>query len=223
VTAPDQPGAAQPGKALAAEAPAGKAPAGPAIDVRALTGAALEAALDEAARLRIAVFRAFPYLYDGDMAYERRYVASYRDSPDAILVGAFDGARLVGAATGTPMADHAEAFGAALAGTGIPLDQVFYCAESVLLPEYRGRGIGHRFFDLREAHARRLGARFCAFGAVIRPPDHPGRPEGYRPLDPFWQGRGYRPLPGVTAGFAWRDLGETAETEKRLQMWLRAL
>jgi GNAT superfamily N-acetyltransferase len=193
------------------------------IRVEPLTGPALEAALDDAARLRIDVFRAFPYLYDGDMAYERRYVASYRDSPGAILVGAFDGARLVGAATGTPMADHAEAFSTAFASTGLPLDRVFYCAESVLLPQYRGQGIGHRFFDLREAHARALGFTHAAFCAVIRPADHPARPADYSPLDPFWTARGYRPLPGVTAEFSWKDLDEPAETRKSLQFWLRAL
>ena len=40
------------------------------IDVRRLTGEALGAALDDVARLRIEVFRAFPYLYDGDAEYD---------------------------------------------------------------------------------------------------------------------------------------------------------
>ena len=42
------------------------------IRVERLTGAALAAALPDVARLRIAVFRAYPYLYDGDAAYEER-------------------------------------------------------------------------------------------------------------------------------------------------------
>ena len=193
------------------------------IRVEPLTGPALEAALDDVARLRMTVFRDFPYLYDGDMDYERRYVASYRDSPGAILVGAFDGGRLVGAATGTPLADHAEAFAAPFAGTGVALDRVFYCAESVLLADYRGQGIGHRFFDLREAHARALGFTHAAFCAVIRPADHPARPADYRPLDAFWTARGYVQLPGVIAEFGWRDLGDAQETRKRLQFWMRAL
>ena len=192
-------------------------------EVRALTGAALDAALDDVARLRIAVFRAWPYLYDGDLDYERRYLTAYRDSPGAVLVGAFDGTRLVGAATGTPMEDHADDFAAAFAARDEPLDAIFYCAESVLMPEYRGQGIGHRFFDTREAHARALGRRWSAFCAVIRPADHPARPAAYRPLDAFWRGRGYAPLPGVVAQFAWKDLGEDCETPKPLQFWMRPL
>lgn len=193
------------------------------IAVKPLTGGDLEAALDAVADLRISVFRAFPYLYDGDHAYERRYLESYRHSPDAILVGAFDGDRLVGAATGTRLTDHADDFAAAFAGTGIDLETVFYCAESVLLPAWRGRGIGHRFFDLREAHARALGFRKSAFCAVIRPQDHPARPDDYRPLDAFWIARDYRPLEGVVAAFRWKDVGEAQETAKPLQFWIRDL
>ncbi|MCC6305487.1 MAG: GNAT family N-acetyltransferase [Rhodobacteraceae bacterium] len=191
----------------------------PAVEI--LAGPRLEAHLDDVARLRLAVFRAFPYLYDGDIAYERRYLAVYRDSPGAILLGAFDGGRLVGAATGTPMEDHAEEFAAAFAPTGLDLNDLFFFAESVLLPGYRGRGIGHRFFDLREAHARALGRSHVAFCVVIRADDHPARPAGYRPLDGFWRGRGYAPLAGVFARFVWKDVGAAAETPKAFQFWIR--
>lgn len=193
------------------------------IEVRRLSGEALAGALPDVARLRIAVFRAFPYLYDGDAAYEERYLQVYRESDDAILVGAYDGDRLVGAATGTPMEDHADDFGAALAGCGVPLTRIFYCAESVLLPEYRGQGIGHRFFDAREAHARALGRTHCAFCGVVRPGDHPARPEGYRPLDAFWRGRGYAPVAGAVARFRWKEVGHAEETAHALQFWMRAL
>lgn len=193
------------------------------VDVLVLTGEALEAALDEVARLRIAVFREWPYLYDGDLDYERRYLRAYRESEGAILVGAFDDGRLVGASTGTPMEDHGAEFGAAFAETGLALTDIFYCAESILLPDYRGRGLGHAFFDLREAHARRLGRSHVAFCRVVRPEDHPRRPADYRLLDPFWRKRGYAPLEGAIASYSWKDLGAAAETAKPMQFWIRAL
>jgi len=192
------------------------------VTTRVLTGDALAAALDDVARLRITVFRDFPYLYDGDEDYERDYLRAYQ-SPGAVVVAALDGERIVGAATGAPMTDHAADFAAAFADRPEPLDQIFYCAESVLLREYRGHGIGHAFWDAREDHARSLGARWCAFCSVLRPADHPARPEDYRPLDAFWRKRGYEPLPGVVAQFAWKDLGEADETDKHLQFWMREL
>ncbi len=193
------------------------------IDVRVLTGPDLEAALDGVAALRITVFRDWPYLYDGTLDYERQYLDTYRDNPGALLVGAFHDGRLVGASTSTLMEDHAEAFAAPLRTIGLPVGSILYGAESVLLPAYRGIGLGHRFIDLREAHARTLGRSHVAFASVVRPEDHPMKPPHARTNDAFWLGRGYRPLPDVVARFSGKDVGDTGETEKPLQFWMRAL
>lgn len=195
----------------------------PQIDVRALTGPALEAALDGVAALRIAVFRDWPYLYDGSLDYERAYLQTYRDNPGALLVGAFHNDRLVGASTSTLMEDHAEAFSAPFRALNIPLTDILYGAESVLLPEYRGIGLGHRFIDLREDHARAMGRAYVAFCSVQRRADHPARPANARSNDAFWRGRGYETLPGVIAEFSWKDLGDSSETLKPLQFWMRKL
>ena len=193
------------------------------IDVRPLAGPDLEAALDQVAQLRITVFRDWPYLYDGTLDYERQYLDSYRDNPGALLVGAVHEGRLIGASTSTPMEDHAPEFAAPFRALGIPLEKILYGAESVLLRPYRGMGLGHRFIDLREAHARALGRTHVAFCSVIRPEDHPARPGAYRSNDAFWRGRGYDTLPGVVARFSWKDLGDGEETEKPLQFWMRHL
>ena len=87
--------------------------------------------------------------------------------------------------------------------------------------EYRGEGVGHRFFDLRELYAQDFGYPLTAFCAVVRDPAHPRRPADYRSLEPFWRGRGYRPEPALTARFPWKDLGDSEETEKTMQFWMR--
>ncbi|MDO5605068.1 MAG: GNAT family N-acetyltransferase [Paracoccus sp. (in: a-proteobacteria)] len=192
------------------------------IALRCLTGTDAAEAVDDLARLRITVFRDWPYLYDGSLEYERDYLRAYaRDG--AVVVAAYDGPRMIGAATGALLEDHAGDFAAGFSGCCVPMNRVFYCAESVLLPEYRGRGLGHAFFDGREDHARALGRDYCAFCAVIRPDDHPRRPADYRPLDAFWRRRGYEQLPGIFANFRWKDIGEAAETPKKLQFWMRSL
>ena len=193
------------------------------IQVRVLQGAELEAALDGVAELRITVFRDWPYLYDGSKDYEREYLQTYRDNPGALLVGAFHEGRLIGASTSTPMEDHAPEFAAPFRALGIAPEKILYGAESVLLRPYRGIGLGHRFIDLREGHARALERTHVAFCSVVRPEDHPARPAVYRSNDAFWRGRGYATLPGVVARFSGKDLGEAEETEKALQFWIRAL
>ncbi|MCH7627622.1 MAG: GNAT family N-acetyltransferase [Proteobacteria bacterium] len=191
------------------------------IVVRALTGAEIAAALDDLAALRITVFAAFPYLYDGDAAYEAEYLTDYAQAKDAVLVAAFDGARVVGAATAAPMGHQKAAFRAPFEARGLDTDRLFYFGESVLLPEYRGYGIGHAFFDHREAQARACGADAACFAAVIRPADHPARPAGYTPLDAFWKKRGYAPVPGLVTQLAWKEHGQAEESGKPMQYWLR--
>lgn len=191
--------------------------------VEPLTGSAIAAAIPALARLRIAVFAEWPYLYAGDLAYEERYLAGFAAEDGALLVVARDGETIVGASTASPMAGQDEDIRAPVAAAGFDVARICYFGESVLLPEYRGRGLGHAFFDAREKHARALGHTTAMFASVIRPKDHPARPAGHRPHDAFWQGRGYAPVAGLTCQIAWKDHSEEAETSKPLQFWARAL
>lgn len=188
-----------------------------------MSGAALLAVLDDLAALRIEIFRAFPYLYDGDATYERSYLTVYAQSADALVVGAFAGDRLVGAATAAPMADHDAEFARPLQARGLDIGGIYYFCESVLLPAWRGRGIGHAFFERREERARALGYAMACFCAVVRPDDHPARPPDYSRLDPLWRGHGFTPVPGLIGHFDWREPGDLGESGHPMQYWSKWL
>ncbi len=191
------------------------------VQVAPLSGAELHAALPDLARLRITVFRDYPYLYDGTLDYEAKYLATFAAAKDAVIVAARDGDAIVGCATGSSLEDHHGEFAQPLKAAGVPLDGTFYCGESVLLPLHRGHGLGHAFFDQREAHARARGYKRSCFCAVVRPDNHPLKPKDYSPLDAFWTARGYAKLPGAFAHFGWKDVGDQASTTKPMQVWLR--
>lgn len=186
------------------------------------TGSAFRSVFDELAALRIAVFRDFPYLYNGTVAYEKKYLETYARAKRSFLCAAYDGNRMVGATTALPLTDETPEVQQPFRDAGYSLDTVFYFGESILLPDYRGQGIGHRFFDEREAHARQFGQyAITCFCAVQRPANHPLRPADYQPLDPFWTKRGYRREPGLQSLFTWPDRNETVPTAKPMTYWLK--
>ena len=191
------------------------------LSYQLLHGASMRPYLPDVARLRIRVFRDWPYLYDGSEAYEREYLSHYGDEPDALIVVIRDGTRTVGASTAMPMI-HAESDFRTAFSTA-EQQEAFYFGESVLLPEYRGRGIGHLFFELREAAARRYGAIFSTFCAVIRDPADPRRPDDSRDLAPFWRARGYQQEEDRIARFSWKEPDRDAEVDHRLMFWMKTL
>lgn len=191
--------------------------------IESFVGTAAAPIINLAATLRIHVFRDWPYLYDGDMDYERDYLQRYVNCPRAVIALAYDGERPVGATTGLPLSDAAEEMQRPFQRAGQAVDDYFYCGESVVLPEARGHRLGHLFFDLREAHAQTLGLTHSTFCAVDRPPDHPARPRAARTNDAFWTGRGYQRHPQWQCEYHWKDLGDDQETRKTLTFWSRRL
>jgi hypothetical protein len=180
--------------------------------------------IPELARLRIEVFRDFPYLYDGTIEYEQKYLQTYIDHPDSVIVLAFDNDdnAIVGASTAIPMRDETAELQKPFLEQGYDLNKVFYCSESVLNKAYRGLGLGVRFFEEREAHAAELGGfEHITFCCVERPVDHPRRPADYVPLDQFWNKRSYFKHPELTTTYAWKDLDDTEETPKPMTFWLK--
>jgi GNAT superfamily N-acetyltransferase len=196
------------------------------MSVRVITcvGAAVAPYVDDLARLRIEVFRDYPYLYEGDSAYERRYLEAYAASPRSVFVLALDGSSVVGASTGIPLADDGEAFHQPFIEHGFAVDSVYYFGESVLQPAYRGQGLGHRFFDEREAHAQRLDDfAMTAFCAVERAHDDPRRPKDYHANDMFWRKRGYERQDTMFCTLNWTERGDSEQSAHRLRFWLRPL
>lgn len=193
------------------------------IEFSSYRGAEIEPRLEELAALRIQVFREFPYLYEGTLEYEREYLKVLATSSSSLLVIARHQDVAVGASTAIPLSDEGPEFREPFERAGLPPQQYYYFGESVLLAPYRGRGVGHRFFDLRERQARELGYRYACFCRVLRAEDHPRRPVDYRPLDGFWSARGYQRRPELLTGYSWPDLGESRDSEKSMEFWIKEL
>lgn len=173
-------------------------------------------------KLRITIFREYPYLYDGDAAYEEKYLTRYQNCPDALIVLAIDQEtnHLVGMSSCLPLT-YEEEFKDPFLKHGLNPAEIFYFGESILLPEYRGLGLGKKFFDLREDHAHNTlkdSLKFTAFCAVNRKEQ---APTNYQSPEFLWRKRGYTKHPELVATFNWKDIGEKEVTPKSLTFWLK--
>lgn len=193
------------------------------ITIRTLYGKQIADIIPRLAQLRIAIFREYPYLYEGDTDYETDYLKEYATHQSSMCVTVFDRDQLVGASTAMELNNAAPEFQQCFIEKRISMGSVCYFGESLLLPNYRGQGIGRSFFEYREAHARQLHLTMAAFCAVERTENHPQKPKNYRNLHHFWETQGFRCHPDMCAFFNWRELGDSTETSHKLSFWLKSL
>lgn len=186
------------------------------------------------ARLRMAIFRDFPYLYEGNDTYESTYNAPYGQSSKSLFVVIKASNEVVGISTAIPMRDMDESIALILSDAGYTAASGFYLGESVLTPNFRGRGLYKKMFDLREEEARLQGHSFTAFLSVVRESDHPLKPINYIPHDTTWKSYGYTPieahmtfsyptvpLPDSKNTSGWSKQGSTHD--HTLQFWVKDL
>jgi hypothetical protein len=185
-------------------------------------GKEIETVFEDLANLRITVFKEYPYLYKGSISYEKEYLKIYTNSNESFLFTVYDADKMVGATTCIPLADETLEVKKPFQDSGFDVDSIFYFGESILLHPYRGLGIGNRFFDEREKHARSFGTyNMTCFCSVARPDNHPLKPINYQPHDKFWTKRGYKKNDALQSQFDWLDINETVSASKPMIYWTK--
>jgi GNAT superfamily N-acetyltransferase len=193
------------------------------MELKNYFGKEIATVIDELGNLRISVFRSFPYLYEGNLAYEKDYLQTYINANDSMLFSIWENGEMVGATTCIPLINETVEVKEPFEKSGLVLEEIFYFGESVLLPPFRGRGIGKLFFNQREKHASSFGTfRSLYFCGVERPPNHPLKPSNYQPLNSFWRSRGYTPT-SLVSYFEWQDINEKSPSLKKMIYWKKDL
>ncbi|MES2218426.1 MAG: GNAT family N-acetyltransferase [Pseudomonadota bacterium] len=193
------------------------------LQIQRLKGEAIVPYIMDLAKLRIEIFKSYPYLYVGNLEYEKKYLQTYVSCPESVMVLVTDNNQVVGASTAIPLQFEGEATKKPFIESDMSLDKIFYLGESVLLPAYRGRNIYKHFFQEREAAAKEYGSEITTFCAVERPADDTRRPVDFKPLDASWTHFGYTKHPELCAYYEWREIGEPTISAKPLIFWIKHL
>lgn len=188
------------------------------------TGSDIKNYVEDLGRLRITVFAEWPYMYDGDLEYEKKYLNTYIQSRKSFIFMVYDSNHLIGATTAIALSDETQEFQKPFLNKQIPISEVMYFGESILLKEYRGHGFGKRFMEERLNFASSIShIKYAAFCAVQRDPKDPRKPDDAKPLDPFWLSLGFAPQNDMLAEYEWKDIGDQKSTQKKLKFWLKKL
>jgi GNAT superfamily N-acetyltransferase len=195
------------------------------LSLEVLQGNEAKKHLHEIATLRMQVFAEFPYLYDGDLDYEKKYLDRYFSSQNSLVVCLWDEKSLVGASTAIHLPEEAPMIRSAFEKfKKFPLSEVVYFGESILNKKYRGLGYGKKFFEEREKFAKSIkGVFYTSFCAVIREINDPRRPKDYFSPDILWKKLNYAPVPGLKCTLEWKEHSEEKDTPKELQFWIKKI
>lgn len=192
-----------------------------ALTVLRVKGQEILPYIPDLAKLRIEIFKDYPYLYEGDLTYEMHYLQTYIHCHESVVAIVLDSNIMVGASTAIPLKFETAEVKKPFIDQSWNIDSIFYLGESVLKPAYRGKNIYRQFFHEREAAAREYGAKVTAFCAVQRRADDHRQPQNYRPLDAVWQRFGYEKHPELCAYYEWKEIGEQSISPKPLTFWLK--
>jgi GNAT superfamily N-acetyltransferase len=194
----------------------------PNISLRTFTGVAIGETIDQVAKLRIEIFAEYPFLYAGDIEYEKKYLKKFVTMQDGIIIWVYDHHTLIGVATGFPMSD--DPLQIVLKDHGLDPKEYFCFGESILRKSYRNAGIGSVFMQLREAHAREHHRyKYLCFYTIDQDPHDPKRPKDYKSLHAFWNKRGFKERRDLQGSISFQQIGQDHETPQRMIFWIKQL
>ncbi len=103
-----------------------------------LKGSEIKKHIEDLGCFRIEIFKEYPYLYDGDMQYEKEYLSRYLKSIESILILLKDSQGFVGACTGIPLKDEDTEFIKPFQENRI--EEIFYIGKIMVRKDSRGKG-----------------------------------------------------------------------------------
>ncbi len=194
------------------------------IEIKVLKGSEILPYIHQVAQLRITIFREFPYLYEGTVSSEEKYLKMYSRTKNSTFIIALDHEKVIGVVTGVPVAESMDEIKALFHEKKIPTDGVYYLGDIVLLKEYRKRKIGRDLFKAFEKSVRSTGKyQTMALCEIDRSRTNLKKPADYIPLETFWTRQGFIKHPNLIAHFSYQEIGNEEMTLHPMIFWTKEL
>ncbi|MCT4634959.1 MAG: GNAT family N-acetyltransferase [Rickettsiales bacterium] len=193
------------------------------LSLQSFTGEKAKKYLKQIANIRITMFKEFPYLYKGSLEYEEEYLNVYFNSKNSIILLVLDGDKVVGFSNSIPLKEEMEEVKAPFIKNKIDISKYLYVGEMMIKEKYRNKGLSNIIAKYHEQCAKDRNYTNITFMTVIRPNDHPLKPENYRPLEPLWKALGCNPLKEIKIKFSWKQVDKDIPQENQLAVWSKKL
>lgn len=194
------------------------------IEYKSLSGEEARDYLEELASMRISFFRAFPYLYDGTIEYEKQYLEKYFKSENSHIVIAFENSQIIGFCSSIPLLKEEPAIQNPLISKNEPLEDYLYIGEIILSEKYRGQGIARKLFEIQELYAKKNGFSKAMLITVNREVNDNNKPLNYKDLDSVWKTFGYQKLKNDFVEMCWPRVDKKGENLcNKLSIWIKNL
>ena len=150
--------------------------------------------IDTISKLRVDVFKEYPYLYEGELCYEKNYMLGYTTDKQAMIAIARVDGKLAGVSTGIPLISNSEIVVDAkkvFLQEKIEIGDYYYYGEVIVLPEYRGRGLTTKLYAAQNELIKSWGFKHVCILTVVREIDHPLKPVDYKSPEKMWEHLGF--------------------------------
>jgi GNAT superfamily N-acetyltransferase len=186
-----------------------------------LKGSEIKNYIDNLGHFRIKIFKEYPYLYEGDMQYEREYLSRYSKSQKSIVILTQDRQGLVGVCTGIPLEDENTEFIKPFQASDIK--EIFYIGEVMVRADSREKGLGTNLLATMLDFIKPPKFKTVCLYTVDRGTNHPLRPPKYKSPESLWNRFGFSKDPAKIVYFRWKDIGDATNTEKPMNVWIKNL
>lgn len=195
------------------------------IRMEVVQGEAIHAYVKDITDLSLIIYREYPYLYEGTEEEYLPHIQHYAQ-PESVACLLFDNEKTIGVAIGLPLKAMRDNYKRPLLNSDvyINIDSVFYLGEILLLPEYRGRGLGKQMYlKFEEMVRKKENFKSICLSKISELESHPRMPAQYKSLDTFWAKLGFKRLNNVHFSVVWLNVGDQEESSHKMVYWIKTL